>query len=80
MLMLISSDQTTRKMTMISTSKPINIPATAKTTVNGPSQLSSFIDIIQEIKQEASPAPTIPEFVFEMTREAAAKNFFILKK
>ncbi len=39
-----------------------------------------LIEIINEIREEAIPAPTPPEFVFDLTEEAAKKNFMILKK
>jgi hypothetical protein len=41
---------------------------------------TKLIDIIQEIRQEASSARLTPNFVFKMTREAAAKNFLVPKK
>ena len=41
---------------------------------------SNLISIIKEIRKEVIPAPTAPEFVFELTSEAAEKNFMILKK
>jgi hypothetical protein len=39
-----------------------------------------LIEIINKIREEAIPAPTPPEFVFDLTEEAAEKNFMILKK
>jgi hypothetical protein len=39
-----------------------------------------LIEIINKIREEALPAPAPPEFVFDMTEEAAKKNFMILKK
>ncbi len=39
-----------------------------------------LIEIINEIREEAIPAPTPLEFVFDMTEEAAEKKFMILKK
>jgi hypothetical protein len=37
-------------------------------------------EIINKIREEAIPVPTPPEFVFDMTEEAAEKNSMILKK
>ncbi len=39
-----------------------------------------LIEFINEIREEALPVPTPQEFVFDMTEEAAKKNFMILKK
>ncbi len=39
-----------------------------------------LIKIIQDVRQEVSPEPTPPKFVFELTEEAFAKNFIILNK
>jgi hypothetical protein len=41
---------------------------------------ANLIDIIKAIREEAIPAPTVPEFMFELTSEAAVRNFMILKK
>ena len=41
---------------------------------------ANLINIIREIRKEKIPAPTAPEFVFELTSEAAEKNFMILTK
>ncbi len=41
---------------------------------------ANLINIIREIRKEKIPAPTAPEFVFELLSEAAEKNFMILKK
>jgi hypothetical protein len=38
------------------------------------------IKLIREIRQEAIQAPMPLEFIFNLTEEAAEKNFFILKK
>jgi hypothetical protein len=39
-----------------------------------------LIEIMNKIREEAIPAPIPPKFVFDMTEEAAEKNFMILKK
>ncbi len=41
---------------------------------------ANLIDIISVIREEAIPAPTEPEFMFELTSKAAERNFMILKK
>jgi hypothetical protein len=41
---------------------------------------ANLINIIRAIKEEAIPAPTAPELMFELTSEAAERNFMILKK
>ncbi len=51
--------------------------------VTNPSQQAfpvKLIEIINKIREEALPAPTPLEFVFDMSEEAAKKNFMILKK
>ncbi len=41
---------------------------------------ANLIGLIREIREEEIPAPTAPEFVFELTSKAAERNFMILKK
>ncbi len=41
---------------------------------------ANLIDIIRVIREEAIPAPTAPEFMFELTSKAAQRNLMILKK
>jgi hypothetical protein len=41
---------------------------------------ANLIDIIRAVREEATLAPTAPEFMFELTSEAAERNFMILKK
>jgi hypothetical protein len=41
---------------------------------------ANLIDIIRAIREDATPAPTVPEFKFKLTSEAAERNFMILKK
>jgi hypothetical protein len=41
---------------------------------------TELIDIIGNIIRLPSPAPTKPEFFFDLTKEAAAMNFLVLKK
>jgi hypothetical protein len=41
---------------------------------------AELIKIIRDIRKEEIPVPTPPEFIFNMTEEAAEKNFLILKK
>ncbi len=41
---------------------------------------ANLIDIIRATREEAIPASTAPEFMFELTSEAAERNFMILKK
>jgi hypothetical protein len=38
-----------------------------------------MLQIIKQILESKSPCPTKPEFCFEMTLEAAEKNFLVLK-
>jgi hypothetical protein len=77
--MTISSDQTTSKTIMTPTREPTRRPATAATTVNGLSQLSSLKSSKRSDRRQIQ-SPMTPKFVLEMTREAAAKSFLILKK
>ncbi len=41
---------------------------------------AELIKIIRDIRKEEIPAPMPPEFIFDMTEEAAEKNFLVLKK
>ncbi len=41
---------------------------------------AELIKIIRDIRKEEIPAPTQLEFIFDMTEEAAEKNFLVLKK
>jgi hypothetical protein len=41
---------------------------------------AKLIKLIKEVRQEVSPAPTPPEFIFKVTEEAALKTFLVLKK
>jgi hypothetical protein len=39
-----------------------------------------LISIIRSIRGQPIPAPSEPEFFFEMMQEAGAKNFLVLKR
>jgi hypothetical protein len=41
---------------------------------------AELMNIIRNIREEEIPVPMPPEFAFEMTAEAAEKNFLVLKK
>jgi hypothetical protein len=65
-----TSNQTMQRSNQESNQCPNRMPAF-------PLELMS---IIKEIRGQPIPAPTEPEFFFEMTQEAAAKNFFLFKQ
>jgi hypothetical protein len=44
-----------------------------------PAFLPDLIDIIRSIRETACTQPQQPEFFFELTPEAAKKNFLVLK-
>jgi hypothetical protein len=58
-----------------------NITSNIQTTQSAtPAFPTNLINIIGDILGQPSPAPMTQEFDFELTKEAAAKNFCVLKK
>lgn len=57
---------------------PTVLEASTRTTV-WPDDLT-MIEMIKSILSSDSPCPDAPEFCFEMTLEAAEKNFLVLKR
>ncbi len=62
------------------TDETTNRRADHKTNIGQRAFPQNPIKIIREIREEKIPVPTPPKFIFELTTEAAEKNFLTLKK